>query len=105
MPRTLDSMVRNYEVAQSLRAGGKNVWKHKLFAHLTDEMSFEEKRDEFAESLKASSWFRAVAHSYDDELWMLWDEIKDAEDVEHFDSVLDAIYDLADEDRCWITLR
>jgi len=38
----------------------------------------------------------------DTELFVLWEEIRDADDVKHFDQVLESIYDLADTDRCFI---
>ncbi|TIH33694.1 hypothetical protein D4765_14525 [Subtercola vilae] len=74
-----------------------------MFAVRDPAESFEVNRNAFAWALKASNWFRAKGgEDYTNELWQLWDEIKDADDVDHFDAVLDALYDLADEDRCWI---
>ena len=105
MPRTLDSMVHNQQVASARIRAGKTVWDYRVEIPLTDDMSFKQKRNAFAKGLEDSRWFTAQGVDESSELWVLWDEIKDAEPVEHFDAVLDAIYDLADEDRCWLTLR
>ena len=108
MPRTVDHIVETHQLAQSRRAAGRPVWEHKIVAQRDDD-DFEWTRDRFAEALKISPWMRAsikaAGDKFDSELWQLWDEIKDAEDERHFNGVLDAIYDLADLERCWITFE
>jgi hypothetical protein len=105
MPRTIDHLVETHRIAAERRAAGKRHWAHRLTVTRYTDGTFEQNRDEFAGALKCSSWFRASTkeESEDSELWQMWDEIKDAETVDHFDSVLDDIYDLADLERCVIS--
>lgn len=81
-----------------------NRWKYRITARREENASFEQNRDWFAAALQGSAWFKAKAEE-DSPLWWLWGEIKDADDVEHFDLVLNAIYDEADADRCWIEFK
>lgn len=105
MPRTVESIVQAHDTARARRAAGRPVWDYKLTVAMPRDASFEENRDRFASALHASRWFKERGADYGDPLNGLWDEIKDAEDVQHFDSVLDAIYDEADIDRCWISIQ
>lgn len=102
MTRTVDHLVRTNRIAAELRAQGKPTWVYHLrVPRYTD---FEESRDAFADALRRSTWFR-VSTAQDgeySELWRLWDEIKDTENVDTFDFILDEIYDLADIERCHI---
>lgn len=90
-----------YQLATERRRQGKPIWRFHLTVSMPEHLPFEQKRQRFADALHASPWFKAEGEG-DSVLWDLWDEIKDAEDEEHFDLVMDAIYDLADYDRCWI---
>lgn len=105
MPRTIEHIVETHQIARDRRAAGKPVWQYELKAERRDG-DFEWNRDTFAAALKGSKWFRDTVPAtaeHQSDLWQLWDEIKDSEDVAHFDAVLDAIYDLADYERCAIT--
>jgi hypothetical protein len=103
--RTVEHIVETHQVAQARRDRGERVWQYQLVASMPADQPFEERRDHFAEVLHESKWFKDVAGDDTAELYVLWDEIKDAQDVEHFDSVLALIYDEADIDRCWITFN
>jgi hypothetical protein len=103
MPRTLDGIVAAHTVASERRKSGRPVWDGKIVANRDESRDFEWNRDEFVKALEVSAWFKRQSEG--DELRELWDEIKDAEDVDHFDFCLDAIYDLADEERIWITFN
>lgn len=53
-----------------------------------------------------SEWFKAATDDgsdQDSELFVLWDEIKDADDVAHYDAVRGLINDVADIEWCVIT--
>lgn len=76
-------------------------WNETIKAVRIEDGDFDTNRDNFASALERSKWFKE-SEEYGD-LWQLWDEIKDAETVEHFDYCLAEIYDLADYDRIWIT--
>ena len=77
-------------------------WEVPLKQHLHAEESFETIRDNVAAELHRSPWF-ALHGQKDGDLFEIWDELKDAEDVDHFNLVLDALYDLADHERAWIS--
>lgn len=100
----VEHKVAIHRLAADRRAAGKPIWAYTIrLGNLfhDDALSFEEKRDGFVRIIKASSWYK----SFDElgELYDLIDEIAHAEDVEHFDAVLRAVYDEADYDRAWIT--
>jgi len=98
----LDHLVQTHRAAQERRDRGFRSWDRSLVIQLPPrEAPFSEMRDRFAAALHASRWYA----EHTDELHGLWDEIKDAEDVEHFDDVLSNIYDAADLLRCRIQLR
>lgn len=108
MARTIESILANHERARELREQGKPIWTYQVKLRVPKDGTFEERRDAIATGLRASSWFKVQALDIDDynnELVQLWDELKDAETVEHFDIVWDGVYDLADEDRAWITIE
>jgi hypothetical protein len=65
-----------------------------------EEMTFEQRRDEIVRRLRASSWVKCADDN--DVLPNLIDELKNAADVDEFDTVWDVIYDYADADRVWI---
>lgn len=100
MPRTIESMIDHAEEARRRINTGRAVWDEKIRAVRIEGAPFEENRDRFVAALERSRWFRR--QDYGDIVHELWDEIKDAETVEHFDSCLDALYDEADDDRVWI---
>ena len=103
MGKTIESTVANHQAASERRLAGRPVWDRKLSAVRVDGAPFKVNRDAFAAALENSAWLKQSEDF--GELWTLWDEIKDADDIEHFDSVLDAIYDLADEERVWLTFE
>lgn len=102
MPRTIESILSSREDARSRVATGKPVWDEKVeikkYLH-NDDLSFGQTRDRVVSALKASRWFRKEEFS---DLHDAVEEMADAETVEHFDLVLDAIYDMADADRIWL---
>lgn len=71
----------------------------------SETLSFEERRDAVASTLRGSSWVRSKTGPYDNLLPALVDELADTEDVDEFDSVWGAVYDEADTDRAWIKTR
>lgn len=104
MPDTAESRVNAHRVAQSRRALGLPTWRYTVdvSALWRDEpLTFEERRDTVASVLRASTWFASV-EEHDDTLLLLVENLEEADDVEEFDLVWDAIYDLADADRTWI---
>ena len=100
MPRTLDSLVHNSDEANRRRRAGRPVWDEKITAPRVEGAPYKQNRDAFVKALEGSEWFKRQEPG--DELHQLWDEIKDAENVEHFDACLDGIYDLADDERIWV---
>jgi hypothetical protein len=102
MTRNVDHIVETHRIAAELRAQGKPTWAYHLRA--LRYADFEESRDAFADALRRSTWFRESTAQDGEfsELWVLWDEIKDTENVDTFDFILDEIYDLADIERCHI---
>jgi hypothetical protein len=105
MARTIDHIVETHKLAAERRTAGRPLWDEQIHILRTEDMSFEEVRDNFAAALKRSRWFKRETAKDEERgyLWQMWDEIKDAEDADHFDQVLDAIYDEADYARVWIT--
>ena len=101
MAKTIESMTRNFTEAQKRRADGRPIWDEKITARRIEGATFGKNRDLFVVALEGSAWFKRAGSG--DEIYDLWDEIKDSRTVKHFDNVLGAIYDLADEDRIWIT--
>lgn len=101
MPDTADHRADMHRLATERRQAGKPIWAYRLTVHMPESLPFEKKRQRFADALENSAWFKAEGEE-DSELWWAWDEIKDADDEDHFDLVLNAIYDMADYDRCWI---
>lgn len=78
-------------------------WKHKL--NLADvfhneDLAFEEIRDIVVSRIKASSFYREAKESMDFE--GIVDELGEAETVDQFDFIWDAVYDYADDYDCWI---
>jgi hypothetical protein len=107
MPDSPEHRVEMFNIASDRRKKGQPVWAYRLTSTRVEDAPFEENRDRFAQDFHDSSWFKAKGPQegepeYSNDLWQLWDEIKDAEDVDHFDLVLNSIYDAADYDRCWI---
>jgi transposase len=111
MTRTAESIVETHQIARALVRSGRNPWTYKLKIYVNDNWSFEKKRDTIAEALKNSSWFKVSSEEgqrfspEDSEIYQLWDEMKDADNEDHFDLCWDAVYDLADYERCAISLQ
>ena len=102
MPRSIESMLAASNLATERRRQGRPIWDERLRALRDDCAPFEKNRDWFVTALEESRWYRGQDLEAWGELQQLWDEIKDSETADHFDSCLDAIYDLADEARVWI---
>lgn len=106
MPRTVDHIVEIHQLARERVAAGKPVWAHKIDVSLyfhNDELSLEQKRDAIVTHIKASRWFKTADE--DSELHSFVDELSDVDDVDWFNGMWDALYDLADYDRVWIKIR
>jgi hypothetical protein len=78
-------------------------WTHRINvgqAYDPIDGNFSEHRDRVVEVIRNSAWLRDTQRSW--ELSDLIIELANAKDIYTFDSVMDGIYDLADDDRCWI---
>lgn len=68
--------------------------------------SYEATRDSFVMALGQSAWMAAsladAGSSSKSTLWGLCEELKAAKTKARFDQVLMAVYELADQNRCWI---
>lgn len=62
--------------------------------------SFSEHRDRVVAVIRNSAWQRGSQYSSD--LTDLVERLADTAYIAEFDDVLDEIYDLADDDCCWI---
>jgi hypothetical protein len=100
MPRDIEQIVATHQLAAERRAAGKPIWDRKITIYLAGRDTFEQRRDAWATALKNSTWT-----SDDSILKSLIDDLADAENAEEFDFTLDEIYDLADADRVWITVK
>jgi hypothetical protein len=103
MPDTVEHRVEMHQLAQERRAAGKPVWDRKIslagIFHNPD-LTFEQRRGAIVEVLRASTWLKEYDEG--DDLPQFVDELAGTEDVDQFDAVFDAIYDVADADRVWI---
>lgn len=109
MPRTIESLVDSHRAAAERREAGRPVWDHRLrIKHLlTDDESDENAQQvgkEVAAIIRASTWARAdqKERGGNSEVIMCAEEFEDVDDLDHFNAVLDHLYDLADADRAWI---
>jgi len=104
VPNTPEHKATMYALGQQRRKAGLPSWKHTLDLRdvfHSDVLSFEDRRDIIVGRIRASSWFKEY-REYDD-LQMAVEELADTDEVEWFDAVWDAIYDIADADRMWIS--
>lgn len=67
-----------------------------------EDMEFEEKRDAIVAKVKASRWYKKEEEAGFVTLYLIIEEMQDADDVDWFDSTLSALYDEADADRIWM---
>lgn len=112
MPRTIESIVDNHNAATERRKAGKPVWdRHLRITHLIGDgdstESVQKAGREIAAILKTSAWLKADQEEHgerlgDGEVKMAAEEFEDITDLDHFNAVLDNLYDLADADRVWI---
>ncbi len=87
-------------------------WRYRVFGIGStihdDNLTWEEKRDRIAVTLQRMRDFpRDDAPAGDvsgrgDELYEVWDELRDAEDPDHLNLCLSGLYDWADQHRVWI---
>lgn len=78
-------------------------WNHKIHVgrpYDPETGNFSEHRDSTVKVIRDSAWLRGSQYSW--ELSDLVNELAAAEDIDTFDTVMDGIYGLADQDRCWI---
>ena len=91
-----EQRVAAHQAAVERKNNGLHAWSNIRFEPKLDRnLPFEEIRDQFAKALQESTWFKKFGEE-NGELWDIWDEIKDADDVDHWDLCLNALYDLAD---------
>jgi hypothetical protein len=112
---TVEHKVAMYTLAQERRAAGKPVWdrtvrgfRDVLYNNPEDTIAA---RDGLVGVIKSSGWYRTAEeygelHTLIDELIDVgnpeidWDEGYNAQ--RHLNAMLDAIYDLADQERVWL---
>ena len=112
MPRTIESIAENHRVATERRKAGKPAWdRHLTIKHLLTGDDSDENAQEIgrkiAAILRASAWLKADKEENDErlggsEVEQIAEDFEDIEDLDHFNLVLDGLYDLADADRVWI---
>lgn len=105
MPKTIDSIVYSHMEAAKRRSEGLPIWDHKIrIKHLLHNKNSEPQEigKAVATIIRSSTWWEKRGRD-DDELRLLAEEIEEVDSVEAFDLVLDAIYDLADADRVWVS--
>lgn len=98
-----DHRVAMSNLVADRKAAGKPVWDRRITVDLTGITTFKKRRNAWMNAVKATSWYRE--HDEDTDLWQAVDEASDAENVEHFDMCLETIYDEADYDRVFITVK
>ena len=78
-------------------------WKHRLqlgdIFH-SDEIPFEQKRDEIVKRIKAAKWFDANDFTLEE----IVEGIHQSPDTEEFDGWWDEFYDWADRNRVWVDI-
>lgn len=124
MPRTLESIVRNHEVAVQRRAAGKPIWDRQLkikhFLQENPDKTSDERAawvaNRIAETIKLSvpaAWLDVTDEATDWELLEVvdgmadlrpdsYDDDDDFSPLEDLNNMLDELYDWADSKRVWI---
>lgn len=112
MPRTIESMINSHSAAAARRDAGRPIWDYRIQIKqlLGDDDSDETARKtgaQVAAILRRSAWFRDDAQRAEErggesEVALCAEEFDDIDDADHFNGVLDRLYDLADADRAWI---
>ena len=106
MPRNIESIIDNHNTATERRKAGKPVWDHRLTIkhHLTcNPADAPDIGKKIAATLRACTWYTTVQkQNPHDDLVAIAEELDDIDDAEHFNAVLDRLYDIADADRVWI---
>lgn len=92
-----------HAVAQARRAVGENAWDYRV--ELGDlihdpELSFTDRCMRLAARFNASSWVKSSPIG--ERIHDLVDELKDADDIDHYEAVMHEIYDEADYARVLI---
>lgn len=105
MPATPEHKVDVHKLVRDRLDAGEPVWAHRVDVSSVfhTDMPFTEFRDQVVGILRASKWVRD-AEEYSD-LSEAVAELADSETLGRFNLVWDALYDLADYDRVWITTR
>lgn len=111
MARTIESIMDARDAAEARRRAGLHIWqyrvriKHLLEGDWTDETVADLGR-QVARIIDTSAWAAAerleAAQGGCTPVADLVEELRDVEDMRHFDQVLDELYDQADADRAWI---
>lgn len=123
MPRTIDSIVENHQVARERRNAGKPVWDHRinikeiLFRNRLNETNEHAATvgNELSTLLKQSvpkAWLDISSPDFDDDIdnYIDWlSHLKGAGEaqgavLEDLNSILDQLYDWADHKRVWLGL-
>ena len=108
MPSTIESLVDSHHAATERRKAGKPIWDHRIrIVQGQTDATTQEVGKQIATILRASTWAKADQKDAeegggDSEVIMCAEEFEDVTDEEHFDAILDRLYDLADADRTWI---
>lgn len=80
-------------------------WKYQVDIrgiYYNSELTLSERAGQIADRIAASSWFTAPRDEMDVVyLEALLDDLRAAKDQEDYKEFLDALYDLADAERCW----
>lgn len=79
-------------------------WNHHLYigeVWNNEELGFIEQRDQIVARIKLLPHY-SDEDDGDGELWWIVDELADTKNEDEFDSVWDAFYDWADDNRVWV---
>lgn len=85
------------------------AWKHRLRLEdvfHNDDLTLEAKTEAIVTKIKGSGWYAEANEN--GELEAILEELTDAakaDDVAWWDSVWNAVYDVADAERVWVTTR
>lgn len=122
MPRSIESILRNHKNAVELRSQGRPIWntsiriKRFLSESLETPAQYIDAGKKIAKAIRNNHWIRRnyiegemdVHFELEDILSLLEDPLDSADDPERrsdeeaFNSVLDQLYDWADQARVWV---
>lgn len=105
MPATPDHKVTVHRLTRERLNAGQPVWARRIdvSSAFDTDRPFTEWRDGVVQLLRTSRWVKN-AEEYSDLIEAV-EELADTADLDEFNQVWDAIYDLADYHRVWIVTR